>query len=88
MIMFTLSSANEAYSLLPSDCDGPFLQPVRLTISPISVLILPITLVYMSFHADWTTPSNSTFGNFLSLPVSTFNSSISAEFLKAVQPQC
>jgi hypothetical protein len=72
-ISFTLSSGNEAFGMLPSDCDGAF--PPAGT---------PDYFIYINkaasnqhlgiyeFHADWNTPSNSTFGNYSSLPVNTF----------------
>ncbi len=77
MITFTKPSTNEAFSWLPSDCDGAF-----PTGSP------PNYFVYMydgsstdhlglyEFHVDWTTPANSTFTNFLSLPVAAFTTSV------------
>ncbi|NCA78014.1 MAG: hypothetical protein EOM90_16935, partial [Alphaproteobacteria bacterium] len=78
MITFTKPSTNEAFSWLPSDCDGAF-----PTGSP------PNYFVYMydgsstdhlglyEFHVDWTTPANSTFTNFLSLPVTAFTTNVS-----------
>jgi len=77
MIMFTLSTANEAYSLLPSDCDGPF--PANGTPAYFAYIrtYSPYHIGMLEFHADWITPSNSTLGNFQILPVSSFNSDIS-----------
>ncbi len=77
MIMFTKPASDEASSWLPSDCDGPF-----PTGNP------PNYFLYISdgasndhlgmyeFHVDWATPANSTFGNFLSLPVNAFTANI------------
>jgi hypothetical protein len=73
MVYFTLPSSNEAHSLLPSDCDGSF--PPAGTPNYFTYLYRdsPNHLGILEFHADWTTPSNSTFGNLLSLPVTSFN---------------
>ncbi|MCX6245059.1 MAG: BACON domain-containing carbohydrate-binding protein [Bacteroidetes bacterium] len=73
MISFTKPSSDEAFGWLPSDCDGPF--PAAGT---------PNYFLYMydgaandhlgiyEFHVDWVTTANSTFTNFLSLPVNAF----------------
>ena len=78
MIMFTKPSTDEAYGWLPSDCDGPF--PTGN---------LPNYFLYSydgtsndhlgiyEFHVDWANTANSTFSNFLSLPVTAFTTSIS-----------
>lgn len=78
MVSFTKPASDEAYAWLPSDCDGPF-----PTGNP------PNYFVYMfdgtsndhlgmyEFHVDWTNTANSTFGNFLSLPVNSFTANIS-----------
>ncbi|MCX6249751.1 MAG: PKD domain-containing protein [Bacteroidetes bacterium] len=78
MILFTLSNSSEAYSLLPSDCDGPF--PAMGTPNYFTNIYTgsPYHLGIYEFHTDWTTPSNSTFSNFLNLPVATFNASFTA----------
>jgi hypothetical protein len=76
MVMFTQSPTDEAFGWLPSDCDGPF-----PTGTP------PNYYVYWApdggdhigiyeFHVDWINNSNSTFGNFLSLPVNSFTTNI------------
>jgi hypothetical protein len=77
MVMFTKPPTDEAFGWLPSDCDGPF-----PTGTP------PDYYVYWSdngtdhlgiyeFHVDWNNTSNSTFGNFLSLPVNAFTYNVS-----------
>jgi len=73
MIEFTLSSSNEAYAMLPSDCDGTF-PPVGT----------PNYVCYHSnnhiriyeYHVDWTNTANSTFTNSLTLPVNSFNGNL------------
>ena len=76
MILFNLSSNNEAYSMLPSDCDGVFPPNGTPNYFTYEYNGSPSHLGILEFHADWTTPSNSTFGNLLSLPVNTFNPNI------------
>jgi len=76
MIWFTFSNSNEAYSMLPSDCDGPF--PTAGTPNYFTYMHSgsPNHLGILEFHADWTTPANSTLGNLLSIPVDAFNSNL------------
>ncbi|MCX6251916.1 MAG: T9SS type A sorting domain-containing protein [Bacteroidetes bacterium] len=60
-------------TMLPSDCDGTFppmgtpdyFMYIRTGSSP--------HLGIYEFHADWTNPGNSTFGNNVVLPVNAFN---------------
>jgi len=75
MIYFTLPSSNSAYSLLPSSCDGEF-PPSGTPNYFVYMNESPPYLGVYEFHVDWTTPSNSTFGNYLQLPVTTFNSGL------------
>jgi hypothetical protein len=75
MVSFTLPSSNPAFGLLPSYCDGDF-PPVG-TPNYYVFMNSPNHLGIYEFHVDWTNTNNSTFGNYLSLPVSTFNSSVS-----------
>jgi Secretion system C-terminal sorting domain len=77
MIYFTLSSSNEAYSFLPSDCDGAFPPAGTPNYFTYEDNQSPQHLGILEFHADWTTPANSTFGNLLSVPVTSFNSNLS-----------
>ena len=75
-VSFTLPSSNEAFTAIPADCDGPF--PPAGT---------PEYFVYIrtsgsqhlginEFKTDWVTPTNSTYGSNLGLPVAPFNSSL------------
>ncbi|MCX6249767.1 MAG: T9SS type A sorting domain-containing protein [Bacteroidetes bacterium] len=73
MITFNLSASDPAFTPMPSDCDGifpPMGTPNYFTYMNDS----PCSLGIYEFHVDWTTPANSTFSNFLSLPVTTFSS--------------
>lgn len=76
MVYKTLSSSNEAWSMLPSDCDGTF--PTYGTPNYFTYMYdaSPYHLGILEFHVDWVTPANSTLGNLVSLPVTTFNSTI------------
>jgi hypothetical protein len=75
MVWFALPGSNEAYSMLPSDCDGEF--------PPMGT---PNYFTYMNsgnphlgileFSVNWSTPLSSTLGNLLSLPVTTFSSNL------------
>jgi Secretion system C-terminal sorting domain len=77
MIMFTKPASDEAFGWLPSDCDGPF-----PTGTPPNYFLYAYDgssddhLGIYEFHADWVTPVNATFGNFLSLPVNAFTANI------------
>ena len=75
MVYFTLPSSNSAYSLLPSSCDGEF-PPAGTPNYFVYMNESPPYLGVFEFQVDWTNPSNSTFGNYLQLPVTTFNSSL------------
>jgi hypothetical protein len=73
-ISFTLNNANEGYpSLLPADCDGtfpPYGTPNYFTyINTAGGQRLGI----YEFHADWSTPLNSTFENLSYLNVAPFS---------------
>lgn len=76
MVWFTLSAGNEAYSMLPSDCDGTFPPEGTPNYFTYEYDINPYHLGILEFHVNWATPSNSTFGNLLSLPVNSFNPNI------------
>jgi len=77
MVMFTKPSTDEAFGWLPSDCDGPF--PAAGTPNYFLYSYDGATndhLGIYEFHVDWTTTANSTFGNFLSLPVNAFTANM------------
>jgi hypothetical protein len=76
MIWFTLSSSNEAFGMLPSDCDGPFPSAGTPAYYTYEYDASPYHLGILEFYADFVVPSNSTFGNLLSLPVNSFNSDL------------
>ncbi|MCX6244987.1 MAG: hypothetical protein NTU98_09815 [Bacteroidetes bacterium] len=73
LVLFNFPVSDEAGSLLPVDCDGPF--PPAGTPGYFAYLSDYITyhLGIYELHADWVTPANSTIGNFTSLPVTSFN---------------
>ncbi len=77
MIYFTLPSSNEAYSFLPSDCDGNLPPDGTPNYFTYEYNQSPYHLGILEFHADWEAPGNSTFGNLLSVPVNSFNSDLS-----------
>ena len=76
MIMFTKPTSNEAWGWLPSDCDGPF-----PTGNPPNYFLYSIAgasphLGIYEFHVDWVTTANSTFANFLSIPINSYTANI------------
>lgn len=76
MVTFTLPSSNEAYCVLPSDCDGPY--PPAGTPNYFTYLNdQPDRLGIYEFSVDWVTPSNSTYTLVSQLPVQPFNGSLS-----------
>jgi hypothetical protein len=76
MIWFTLSGSNEAFGMLPSDCDGPFPPAGTPAYFTYEYSGSPNHLGILEFQADFEAPANSTFGNLLSLPVNAFNSNL------------
>ncbi|MCX6248225.1 MAG: T9SS type A sorting domain-containing protein [Bacteroidetes bacterium] len=78
MVYFTLPNSNEASSLLPSDCDGAFPPIGTPNYFTYIYRSSPYHLGILEFHVDWEAPGNSTFGNLLSLPVTSFNSNLGA----------
>jgi hypothetical protein len=76
-VMFTKTSSDEAYGWLPSDCDGPFPagNPPNYFLYNYDGASNDHLGIY-EFHVDWVTPANSTFTNFLSLPVTAFTANI------------
>jgi hypothetical protein len=75
MVYLTLPASNNAFALLPSDCDGVF-PPLGTPNYFVYMMDGPDYLGVYEFHVDWTNTANSTFGNFLQLPVTTFNDNI------------
>lgn len=74
MIFFTLPSSNEAYAILPSDCDGAY--PPAGTPNFFGYLRNGHIRLY-AFHCDWTTTANSSFTNLVTIPVAAFNGTVS-----------
>ena len=77
MVMFTRPSSDEAFGWLPSDCDGPFPagNPPNYFLYTYDGSSNDHIGIY-EFHVDWVTTANSTFTNFLSLPVNAFTTNI------------
>ena len=72
MVLLTLPSSSPAYSMLPSDCSGPF-PPAG---TPNYYVYFHNNTDYLGvyeFHTDWTNTTNCTLGNFIQLPVDAFN---------------
>ncbi|MFH1119476.1 MAG: T9SS type A sorting domain-containing protein [Bacteroidota bacterium] len=77
MILFTTSAGADPYSFLPADCDG---EPAPADSPALFGYIRdgnPDRLVLYKLDTDWTTPSNATFTQLVSLPVQSFSSNIS-----------
>jgi hypothetical protein len=72
-VMFTLPAANEAWAMLPSDCDGEF-PPVG-TPNYITYQTNGHIRIY-EFLVDWTNTSNSTYTQTVTLPVNSYNGSL------------
>ncbi len=76
MVFFTLPSSNEAYSLLPADCDGIF--PATGTPNYFTYMNDgPDRLGMYAFHVDWVNTGSSTYTQHALLTVNAFNSNIS-----------
>jgi hypothetical protein len=73
MVFFTLPSSNEAWAVLPSDCDSDF--PPASTPAYFMYLKGSHIGVY-EFTTDWTTPTNSTYTQVASIPVTPYTGSI------------
>ncbi len=76
-VEFTLSSSNNAYAVLPSNCQGTFPPagtPNFFTYHNNG----PNQLRILEFHTDWTTPSNSSYTLTASLPVNSFSGNFSS----------
>jgi hypothetical protein len=73
VVEFTLSAGNEAWAMLPSDCDGSFPPPG--TPNYITYQANNHLRIY-EFHVDWDTTGNSTFTNSITLPVNPYNGTV------------
>ncbi|MEI6455773.1 MAG: T9SS type A sorting domain-containing protein [bacterium] len=73
IVYFTLPGSNDAYSLLPADCDGLF--PPAGTPNYFTYLFYQSSyyLGILEFNVNWETPGSSTFGNLTSLTVNSFD---------------
>ncbi|MEI7662672.1 MAG: T9SS type A sorting domain-containing protein [Bacteroidota bacterium] len=69
MILFLLNSGEDAYSIMPADCDGDF--PAQGT-PEYFLFIQRNYLGVLEFHTDWNSPSNSLYGNYTRIQVSPF----------------
>jgi hypothetical protein len=77
MVYFTLPSSNEAYSLLPSDCDGSF--PATGTPNYFTYMNDgPDRLGIYAFHVDWNNTASSTYTQHAMLTVNAFSSSLNS----------
>jgi len=74
MVYFTLPSSNEAYAVLPSDCDGAY--PPAGTPNFFAWIKSNHIRMY-AFAVDWTTPTNSTYTLLCTIPVSSYNGTVS-----------
>ncbi len=74
MITFNLSAGNAAYAVLPADCDGEF--PPMGTPCYFAYTKSSYINIY-EFHADFTTPGNSTYNSVANLTVNNFNGTLS-----------
>jgi hypothetical protein len=73
MVEFTLSSGNEAWAMLPSDCDGTF--PPMGTPDYITYQANNHLRIY-EFHVNWDTIANSSFTSTVTLPVNSYNGNV------------
>ncbi|MBL7138377.1 MAG: T9SS type A sorting domain-containing protein [Bacteroidales bacterium] len=74
-ISFTLSAGGGGFNTIyPADCDGPLPPAGTPNYFGFIKRISPQYFGFYEFHADFTNPSNSTFGNLLQINVSSFNS--------------
>lgn len=77
MVMFSFPNTDEAYTMLPADCDGAFPSPGTPEYFVYKSENVSDHLGCYEFHADWTNTANATLGNFLSLPVTTYATTVS-----------
>ena len=76
MVMFNLNASNNAWRMLPSDCDGEY--PPAGTPNYVAYHNDgPDQIVIYEFHVDWNNTANSTFNQTNVLSISSFNGNIS-----------
>ena len=73
MVYFSLPHSNEAWGVLPSDCDGTY--PPAGTPNFFSWLRNGHIRIY-GFHVDWTTPANSTYSELVTIPVASYSGNV------------
>lgn len=71
-ISFTLNAANEAFGVLPSDCDGEFPPTGTPNYFTYATRTGTQHLGVYEFHTNWVTPTSSTFGNKINLNVTPY----------------
>ena len=76
-VEFTLPSSNNAYAVLPSNCQGPF-PPLGTPNFFTYHNNGPNQLRILEFHVDWTTTTNSSYTLTTSLPVNSFTGTFSS----------
>ena len=76
MVYFTFPPSNEAFGMLPSDCDGPFPPFGTPNYYTYASNQSSSHLGILELQVDWTNPTNATFGNLLSVPVNTYSTSL------------
>ena len=74
MVYFSLPSSNEAWGVLPSDCDGTY--PPTGTPNFYSWLRNGHIRIY-GFHVDWSAPANSTYSELVTIPVASYSGNVS-----------
>src|SRR5664280_2532082 len=70
MIMFKFIHNQVVFCMLPADCDGSF--PPTGTPGNFAYLDNDFLGLY-EFHADWTHPANSTFGNLTKIGIDLYS---------------
>jgi hypothetical protein len=73
MVLFQISQSTKAFSILPADCDGPFLPAG--TPGYFGYLDSDFLGIY-EFHTNWANPTASTFGNMQKISVSAYNPNV------------
>lgn len=73
MVYFSLPPSNEAWAVLPSDCDGTY--PPAGTPNFFAWLRNGHIRIY-GFQVDWTAPANSTYSHLVTIPVASYNGNV------------